>query len=214
MFTLRRSHVEHLIKLRIRYLKTIQHPTTFQTVVKNSKFIAHAQCISSKEDAQGFIEAVKDMKATHNCYAYKINDIERANDDGEVAGTAGKQILAVINRSHLDHVAVVVTRFYGGIKLGTGGLTRAYTGAASGCLQLATVVPWIPTCTVDCSLLLSALGSFYHFLNHTEGAEIVTEEFGSNTVTMRVKLPEDRRARFVDAFNAQYTRNSEGEIKN
>jgi hypothetical protein len=77
-----------------RLLYTLQHPTTFQLVVKHSKFIAHAKSVTTKEDALAYIEEVKDTKATHNCFAYKLSSDERSSDDGEVAGTAGKQILS------------------------------------------------------------------------------------------------------------------------
>lgn len=76
-----------------RLLNTLQYAATFQLVVKHSKFIAHAKSVATKEDALAFIEGVRDLKATHNCFAYKLGSDERASDDGEVAGTAGKQIL-------------------------------------------------------------------------------------------------------------------------
>ena len=88
------------VRVPLRCLNTIQHPTTFQLVVKHSKFITHAKGVSTKEEALSFIEEIKDVKATHNCYAYRVGDEERASDDGEVAGTAGKQILSGISNLH------------------------------------------------------------------------------------------------------------------
>jgi putative IMPACT (imprinted ancient) family translation regulator len=83
------------MRVGCRSVHTVQSPASFQLVVKHSRFIAHVKGgVQCKEDAMAFIEEVKDSKATHNCYAYKVGAEERASDDGEVAGTAGKQILS------------------------------------------------------------------------------------------------------------------------
>ncbi|CAI5514311.1 unnamed protein product, partial [Closterium sp. Naga37s-1] len=87
------------------------------------------------------LDEVKDPSASHNCWAYKISPAYRFNDDGEPGGTAGRPILAAIEGAGVDGVMVMVTRYYGGVKLGTGGLVRAYGGAAAGALREATLVP-------------------------------------------------------------------------
>jgi len=89
-----------------------------------------------------FLDEVKDPKATHNCWAYKLGEQFRYNDDGEPSSTAGKPIYSAIISSGIDMVMVVVIRYFGGIKLGTGGLVRTYGGVASECLKDA------PTCLV------------------------------------------------------------------
>lgn len=105
--------------------------------VKKSRFTAQAFPCDSAETALSGIEAVSVPDATHNCWAYRIGTAYRSSDDGEPAGTAGRPILAAIDGSGLDEVAVVVTRWYGGIKLGAGGLVRAYGGTAAECLRSA-----------------------------------------------------------------------------
>jgi putative IMPACT (imprinted ancient) family translation regulator len=82
-----------------------------------------------------FIGEIRDPDATHNCWAYRIGPTYRFSDDGEPAGTAGRPILTAIERQGIDHAVVVVTRYFGGIKLGAGGLARAYGGTAAACLR-------------------------------------------------------------------------------
>ncbi|WP_135553820.1 YigZ family protein [Paenibacillus cymbidii] len=117
---------------------TVQLPGSSEIVIKKSRFIGHARPVDSEEEALRFIEAVRKehWNATHNCFAYMIGDrdeIQKQSDDGEPSGTAGKPILEVIKHRKLKYVAVVVTRYFGGIMLGAGGLIRAYTdGAVAG----------------------------------------------------------------------------------
>lgn len=109
-----------------------------EIVIKKSRFIGHAKPVASEEEAVAFIVAIKKehWNATHNCSAYLIGErdqYQKALDDGEPSGTAGKPILEVIKNRGLKNVVVVVTRYFGGIMLGAGGLVRAYTdGAVAG----------------------------------------------------------------------------------
>jgi uncharacterized YigZ family protein len=91
-----------------------------------------------------FYESVIDPQATHNCWAWRINFQVRSSDDGEPSGTAGRPMLNVIERRKLENVMVVVTRYYGGIKLGVGGLVRAYSGTVAKCLDRAGVIELFP----------------------------------------------------------------------
>lgn len=108
---------------------------TFAQDIKKSRFVAFAGPVANEEEAKAFIAAHADPAATHNCWAYRIGPRVRFSDDGEVGGTAGKPILQVIEGNELDHAVVLVTRYYGGILLGTGGLVRAYGGTASECIK-------------------------------------------------------------------------------
>ena len=108
--------------------------------IKKSKFIGYAYKISSVSDVKNTLEKLKKehKKATHICYAYKLigeDYSEKAFDDGEPNGTAGKPILNVINKKNLSNILVVVVRYFGGIKLGAGGLLRAYSKTASETLK-------------------------------------------------------------------------------
>ena len=105
-----------------------------EIVEKKSRFIAQVEVVSSEEEAYAFIEKIKKKHydARHNCFAFSIGDempLLRFSDDGEPQGTAGKPILEVINGSEIHNICVVVTRYFGGTLLGTGGLVRAYTEA-------------------------------------------------------------------------------------
>ena len=112
-------------------------PCDFREEIRKSRFLAQARAITSAADAQAFIDEVSDPNASHNCWAWKVGQQYRFSDDGEPGGTAGRPILAAIEAQGFDGVAVVVTRWYGGIQLGTGGLARAYGGSAHKCLQNA-----------------------------------------------------------------------------
>lgn len=109
--------------------------------IRKSRFVAHAAPVASAAAAIAFFSDVGDPVATHNCWAYRVGAEYRFNDDGEPGGTAGRPILQAIDGQKLDRVAVVVTRWFGGIKLGAGGLMRAYGGCAAECLRLAPRVP-------------------------------------------------------------------------
>jgi uncharacterized YigZ family protein len=117
-----------------------------EIVIRKSRFIGHARPVESEEEAVAFIEEIKKKHwdATHNCSAYVVgerDEWQKASDDGEPSGTAGKPILEVIKHRGLKNVAVVVTRYFGGILLGAGGLVRAYTdGAVAGIEAAGPVV--------------------------------------------------------------------------
>jgi uncharacterized YigZ family protein len=110
---------------------TIKGPASFEETIKKSRFIAHATCVTSQAESLDFYESVIDSQATHNCWAWRINFQVRSSDDGEPSGTAGRPMLNVIERRNLENVMVVVTRYFGGIKLGVGGLVRAYSGSTA-----------------------------------------------------------------------------------
>ncbi len=118
-------------------MQTLSGPARFETEIKRSRFVAHAARVETLDETVAFYESVADHAATHNCWAWKLDQQYRFNDDGEPAGTAGKPILAAIEGKGLDHVMIVVTRYFGGIKLGAGGLVRAYSGAAARCIDQA-----------------------------------------------------------------------------
>ncbi len=117
---------------------TIQNSEiSLKNIVEKSIFIASATKIESLEDAINFVAKKKKQyyDATHNCYAYIFGDKAKFSDDGEPQGTAGLPIFECIKNNGLDHVCVVVTRYFGGVKLGAGGLVRAYSGATNDLLK-------------------------------------------------------------------------------
>lgn len=114
---------------------TLTASCSYQEEIRKSRFLALAAPVADAAEAQRFIAAHSAPDATHNCWAWKIGQQYRFNDDGEPGGTAGRPILAAIEGQDFDQVVVLVIRWYGGILLGTGGLVRAYGGCAAKCLQ-------------------------------------------------------------------------------
>jgi len=121
-------------------MRTLTVPASFEVNIKRSRFIAHASRVDSQADTLEFYESVADPTATHNCWAWRLDYQYRFNDDGEPASTAGRPILSAIEGKGLDNVMVVVIRYFGGIKLGVGGLIRAYSGSTSKCLDQANII--------------------------------------------------------------------------
>ncbi len=133
---------------------TIEKSSVCELIEKKSRFIGYAEPVTTEADALSFISRIKakHWDARHNVFAYFIreNSVCRYSDDGEPHGTAGVPILDVIKKNELKNVVIVVTRYFGGVLLGTGGLVRAYTQAACLALEQACVVKMFLCC--DCSL--------------------------------------------------------------
>src|SRR5690625_4203812 len=115
---------------------TVKQAGSHEIIIQKSKFIGYVERVTTEEEAFTFIQKIKKKhyNATHNCSAYIIGDhdqVQKANDDGEPSGTAGIPMLEVLKRLYLKNIAVVVTRYFGGIKLGAGGLIRAYSSTTS-----------------------------------------------------------------------------------
>ncbi len=114
-------------------------------IEKKSRFIGYSSTVNSEEEAHTFINTIKKRHwdATHNVYAYQIgamDEIQKSTDDGEPAGTAGRPVLETIKKMDLQNVAIVVTRYFGGVLLGTGGLVRAYTKTAQAAIEEAGII--------------------------------------------------------------------------
>lgn len=123
-------------------MKTISKKITNELVIKNSKFITIIYPITSIENIQGLIDETKLVypKATHYCYAYIIDDIKRSSDDKEPSGTAGIPMLNVLEKESYTNILVITVRYFGGIKLGAGGLVRAYSKSVKEALNIATTI--------------------------------------------------------------------------
>lgn len=172
---------------------TLASPASHVLEVRHSRFIVNAAHAGSPEAALAFVEQAGDPDATHNCWAYRIGSEYRSSDDGEPAGTAGRPILAAIEGQGYDEVVAVVTRWYGGIKLGAGGLVRAYGGAAAECLRLAQRRPLVVQAELDALFPFDATGAVHGALAQF-GAEKLDEGFLAEGVRLRVRLPADRVA--------------------
>ncbi|MBO9357501.1 DUF1949 domain-containing protein [Bordetella petrii] len=129
---------------------TLSGPCAYHEDIKKSRFQVYAAPVASVDEAMAFFAAHSDPAATHNCWAYRIGQAYRFHDDGEPGGTAGRPILQAIEGQGLDRVAVLVVRWFGGVKLGAGGLVRAYGGCAAQCLRLGPRVPIVDLVAATC----------------------------------------------------------------
>jgi len=169
-------------------MKTLSSPFSFEEDIKKSRFIAHAAPVSTAEEALAFFARLHEPEATHNCWAFKVGQNYRFNDDGEPGGTAGRPILQAIEGQDLSNVAVLVIRYFGGIKLGTGGLVRAYGGCAAKCLRAAPQFEIIETSTVICSCLFSEMALVKSRIEQTD-AKISSEIYTNTGITMTLEIP-------------------------
>ena len=179
-------------------LDTLAAPASHLLEVKHSRFLAHATPIGNAADALAFIAAVSVTDATHNCWAYRHGGEYRSSDDGEPSGTAGRPILAAIDGQGCDRVAVVVTRWYGGIKLGAGGLVRAYGGTAAECLRLAERRPLVAMAALELACAFEDLGAV-HVALAAHAAEKTGERFEADGAHLALSLPAAR----VEALQAR-----------
>ena len=169
--------------------------------IKKSRFLAQAAPVETSQQALAYVQRVSDPSATHNCWAYRIGQDYRFNDDGEPGGTAGRPILQAIEGQGIDRAVVVVTRWYGGIKLGAGGLARAYGGTAAECLRLAERVPIVMMARLGVHCDFADLALMKARLKEI-GTEFEQENFDATGVTLQLRLPQDQiaeaKARIVD----------------
>ncbi|HVT32348.1 MAG TPA: YigZ family protein [Rhodanobacteraceae bacterium] len=170
---------------------TLTADASFQQEIRKSRFLARAAPAERVDAALAFVARVGDRDATHNCWAYRIGSEYRFSDDGEPAGTAGKPILQAIDGQAFDRVAVVVTRWFGGIKLGAGGLVRAYGGTASECLRTARRVAIVERTRACIRCDFAAAAALHaHFAEF--GIAKLDERFDANGVELAIELPAER----------------------
>ena len=156
--------------------------------VKKSRFVAIAAPVKSVEEALAFLSVQHDASTTHQCWAWKINGQSRINDDGEPSGTAGRPILAVIEGQQLDNVIVLVNRWYG-VKLGTGGLVRAYGGVAQLCLHDAIRVEQVSTLQVSFFIEFAEWARVEYYFKIQE-LQIAKQHFEPLGIRLEVIIPE------------------------
>ena len=168
--------------------QTLAGPARHLLEVKKSRFLAQAVPIDGADQAMASLRDIADPDATHNCWAYRSGQAYRFSDDGEPGGTAGRPILSAIDGQGLDGVLVVVTRWYGGVNLGAGGLVRAYGGTAAECLRVAARREVIET--VDASLRCEfRFASNIYALLDGFGGEKLAEAFDADGLRLHLRLP-------------------------
>jgi putative IMPACT (imprinted ancient) family translation regulator len=167
---------------------TLAAPNRFEAEIRKSRFVARAAPIESGEGALAWLAQQLAPDATHHCWAYRIGQTYRHSDDGEPAGTAGRPILAAIDGQGFDQVMVVGARWYGGTKLGAGGLVRAYGGTAAECLRRAPRRPLIRTVDLELACAFAHTGAIYASLAGI-GALRLAERFAADGVCLTLRVP-------------------------
>lgn len=175
---------------RTQRMFTLQRIETHTQEIKKSRFLAICGPVSDEQAARDFIAAHSDLTASHNCWAFRIGQTYRFNDDGEPSGTAGKPILQAIDGQSLDHIAVVVIRWFGGTLLGSGGLIRAYGGTAAMCLRAAEKMEVIETVRGNVVCDFSGLALIRARLGGL-GVTISAEVFTGTGASLALQIPKD-----------------------
>jgi uncharacterized YigZ family protein len=170
---------------------TLAAPHVLEVEIKQSRFLARAARADGREAALAYLERVREPRASHNCWAYRVGQDYRFSDDGEPGGTAGQPILHAIEGQGLDHVVVVVARWFGGIKLGAGGLVRAYGGTAAECLRVAARIELHPQRVLRLTAPFEVLGAVYPLFEQ-HGVERGAEEYSAEGVSLELRVRADR----------------------
>lgn len=180
--------------------KTIYQGNVGEIIEKKSRFIATVRLVESEEEALAFIEEMrkKYWNATHNCFAYVIGEhreIVRCSDDGEPSGTAGKPMLDVLLGEELYNTAVVVTRYFGGTLLGTGGLVRAYSKAVQEGLAQSQIIEKQYGIILEIGTDYQGLGKIQYIIGENK-IPLLDSQY-TDVVTLQVLLPMREKERFV-----------------
>jgi YigZ family protein len=187
-----------------------------EIVIEKSRFICSLKKVNSEEEAQEFIKAVKKefWDATHNCSAYLVDDLsQRSSDDGEPAGTAGIPMLDVLRKNHLTGTAAVVTRYFGGIKLGAGGLVRAYSGSVTGAVKECGIAEKILMSRFSFLYDVNNVGRILNILYQQNLFEIHDVEYNMRAkviLKMKDSQKEEAEAWLTEHLNQQITLELEG----
>ena len=189
---------------------TIAKNTTYEQIIKKSRFICSIARVSSEEEAQQFITSIQtaNKKATHNCFAYMIGDndqIQRESDNGEPSGTAGIPILESLKLAKIHNVVAVVTRYFGGIKLGAGGLIRAYSNTTTEAIHQAGLVQRIKQAILKITVTYALHDPLLYYLKENN-LEVAGEEYGVNVETsiyVNETDLKDVKEKLINRFNDQ-----------
>ena len=197
--------------------RTIKEDGQVQEEIKRSRFICHAKRVYSEEEARDFITAIKKehYKATHNCSAFIVgerSEIKRTSDDGEPSGTAGVPMLGVLENHNLTNVCVVVTRYFGGIKLGAGGLIRAYAGSVALAVKEIGIIEIKEQAGIAIQMSYAQYQEYGNFLKEHNLMELETT-FTDQIDTMIYVNKEEKeniKSALVEFFNGKVTLTDQG----
>ena len=197
--------------------RTIKEDGQVQEEIKKSRFICHAKRVYTEDEARDFISAIKKehYKATHNCSAFIVgerSEIKRTSDDGEPSGTAGVPMLGVLENHNLTNVCVVVTRYFGGIKLGAGGLIRAYAGSVALAVKEIGIIEIKEQAGIQIHMTYAQYQEYGNFLKEHNLMELETN-FTDQVDTMIFIDKEKKdgiKADLIEFFNGKVTLTDKG----
>lgn len=197
--------------------RTIRQDGQAQEEIKKSRFICHAKRVYSEEEARDFIAAIKKehYKATHNCSAFIVgekSEIKRTSDDGEPSGTAGVPMLGVMENHQLTNVCFVVTRYFGGIKLGAGGLIRAYAGSVALAIKEIGLIEIKEQAGLRLKMSYSQYPNFDNFLKAEDLIEFDTEftDLVATTIYIDKQEKEPLEQKLIEFFNGKIQIDDQG----
>ena len=197
--------------------RTIRQDGQAQEEIKKSRFICHAKRVYSEEEARDFIAAIKKehYKATHNCSAFIVgekSEIKRTSDDGEPSGTAGVPMLGVMENHQLTNVCFVVTRYFGGIKLGAGGLIRAYAGSVALAIKEIGLIEIKEQAGLRLKMSYSQYQNFDNFLKAEDLIEFDTEftDLVATTIYIDKQEKEPLEQKLIEFFNGKIQLDDQG----
>ena len=197
--------------------RTIKEDGQVQEEIKKSRFICHAKRVYSEEEARNFITAIKKehYKATHNCSAFIVgerSEIKRTSDDGEPSGTAGVPMLGVLENHNLTNVCVVVTRYFGGIKLGAGGLIRAYAGSVALAVKEIGIVEIKEQAGIQIQMSYAQYQEYGNFLKEHNLMELETNftDQVDTIIFVDKEVKEDTKSALIEFFNGKVILSDQG----
>ena len=183
---------------------TIKENVEYTLTEKKSKFIANLIKVQSQEEAEEIIKKYKKKyyDARHNCVAYRVIEedtiIEKSSDDGEPSGTAGAPMLNILQKNNLCNIVIIVTRYFGGILLGTGGLVRAYSDSLSGAIDVANKVKQVQGIEMEVTLDYNQFEKFQYYCK-TNDIEINKTDYFDNIIC-KISLEEIKKDKLLEDF--------------
>ena len=207
--------------MSLKKYKTVLSGEVFEAEyeINKSKFIAYVKQVEDEEEAKTFLQQIKKkhFDATHNCSAWVLGvdgSKQKSNDDGEPGGTAGNPILETIKKNELVNTIVVVTRYFGGIKLGAGGLIRAYSHTAALGLSASRIVTMTPMQQVDITVNYSLFANVENWIRN-KNITVENKDYADSVTIALLLLPEEVEIRLTelkDLTSANFSHKLKGEI--
>lgn len=186
-----------------KQIRTVYSPCEREKIIEKSRFITYCAHVESEEEARAFVAEIRSRHtlATHVCYAFvadKVGNLQRFSDDGEPQGTAGIPMLEVLKNKKLFETAVAVVRYFGGIKLGAGGLVRAYSSSTAECLDEADIRVLQMCAEYAVTVAYTGVDSVQKYMS-THTCSLLSTEYGEN-VTFQIAVKKADETAFIDGL--------------